>query len=135
MKRVSPNRSAARWPFWLLLAAWFCANSPQPATYEMVVWLGNARHFSHQQRLSAEVAFILAGAEAPTATGAAPADAGRPFTPPQPAEATLNKIDLPVVLSPEWAPVAVRMPAPRQIPFAPPIAPWREPPADPPRAA
>lgn len=34
----------ARSPFWVLIAAWFCANTPQ-----------TARHFSHQEQLQAQV--------------------------------------------------------------------------------
>jgi hypothetical protein len=129
------NRPAARWPFWLLLAAWFCANSPQAATHGVIVWLANARHFSHQQRLSAKVASILAGTEIPATLVAASPAPERPFTAPAPAEAGLKKIDLFVVItsvgiSPAeqadvWADTA-RMPPP---------TPWREHPVEPPRAA
>jgi hypothetical protein len=54
-----------RWPFWLLIAAWVCANSPQAATYAVLDWVASARHFSHQQQLAREVAHLLAGEKAP----------------------------------------------------------------------
>lgn len=134
MRAHSP-RPAPHWPFWLLLAAWFCANSPQAATYEVVVWLGNARHFSHQQRLSADVAFILAGSDAHAVIAAAKAAPARPFAPAVPAEATLKKIDLIVTLSSEWLPATalVRMAGVSELIL--PVSPWLEPPAEPPRLA
>ena len=54
-----------RWPFWLLIAAWVCANSPQAATYAVLSWMAEAGSFSHQKQLSREVAFLLAGEKAP----------------------------------------------------------------------
>ena len=108
MVSFSRKRSPARWPFWLLLAAWFCANSPQAATYALLTWLGEARHFSQQQRLTAEVAAVLTGAEAPVAFAAAPDTTVRPFAPPVPADATLKKIELAVERTVEVLPSAVR---------------------------
>ena len=87
-----------RWPFWLLIAAWVCANSPQAATYAVLEWVASARHFSHQQQLSREVAHLLAGEKAPprsrtiVATTEEP-EAPRAF-PPVPIGAVLKKIDL-----------------------------------------
>ena len=133
--RHTSRRGTARWPFWLLLAAWFCANSPQAATYEIVVWLGEARHFSHQQRLSAEVAFILAGERAPAVMAAARAAPERPFAPPVPAEATLKKIDLLVTLATELMPPTVRAFVPGVSAVKVPASPWCEPPVEPPRLA
>jgi hypothetical protein len=59
------DAAKSRWPFWLLLAAWLCASYPLAATY-VVVWLGEARTFSHQQRLTADVARLLVGEETPS---------------------------------------------------------------------
>ena len=108
MFRLSRTCSVRRWPFWLLLAAWFCANSPQAATYEIVLWLGNARHFSHQQRLSAEVAFVLAGEPAAAVVAVAKAPSEKPFAPSVPTEATLKKIELAVQETSELLPPALR---------------------------
>jgi hypothetical protein len=85
----------------MLLLAWICANSPQAATFEFLVWAGGMRHFSHEQRLQAEVAGILR-----PPTGDAPAALvrtcpSRPRPPEIPAEAVLKKIDLYVALSVE----------------------------------
>jgi hypothetical protein len=55
-------KRSARWPFWLLVAAWCCANTPQAATFELILWLKGAAYFSHQADLKAEVALILSGA-------------------------------------------------------------------------
>ena len=60
MRSLARKSTPSPWPFWLLLLAWFCANCPQAATYA-VVWLGEARSFSHQQRLTADVARVLVG--------------------------------------------------------------------------
>lgn len=134
MTTSSRHRSAARWPFWLLLAAWVCANSPQAATYALLAWLGEARHFSHQQRLTAEVASLLAGERAP-GPGVAMTDApAKPPAPPLPAEAVLKKLDLAVerTVGPQFRQAAGKicgasgwtMPDPRRAP----------PPHEPPRA-
>lgn len=93
------TRLNARWPFWLLLAAWFCANSPQAATCEVIVWLGNARSFSHQERLSSEVASILAGTNLAGTKSAVSlavqrAESERPPLPPLPVAPTLKKTDV-----------------------------------------
>jgi hypothetical protein len=88
--------ASPRWPFWLLMAAWFCANSPQSLTFEFVVWFGNARHFSHQQRLTSEVASVLAGEHVVHALAVATEAPTQPFTPTVPADATLKKIELAV---------------------------------------
>lgn len=130
-----PPRPTARWPFWLLLAAWFCANSLQAATYEIVVWLGNARHFSHQQRLTSEVASILAGSDAHDVIATASAAPERPFTPLVAVDATLKKIDLLFTVSSEWLPVTERVGMPNLGVAALPVSPWSEPPAEPPRLA
>lgn len=55
------QKRAAKWPFWLLVAAWWCANTPQAATFEMILWLKGAASFSHQAELKADVAAILSG--------------------------------------------------------------------------
>lgn len=128
------SHSRARWPFWLLLGAWFCANSPQAVTYEIVVWLGNARSFSHQQRLTSEVAFILAGQPAAAALGGARTEPAQPPSVPMPTEVTLKKFDLFVAFSSELIP-------PKTLTFKsgvnlqrPPASPGRELPSEPPRA-
>lgn len=98
------RRKASRWPFWLLLAAWFCANSPQAATYEVVVWLGSARHFSHQQRLTAEVVLALTGRSLESIPVVAKSAPAKPSVPPVPVEAMLKKIELAVQDTSEWLP-------------------------------
>lgn len=50
-----------RCPFWLLIAAWFCANTPQIASLHVILWVKNAHHFSHQQQLRHQVAAVLSG--------------------------------------------------------------------------
>ena len=55
------RKKAAKWPFWLLVAAWWCANAPQAATFELILWVKGAAHFSHQAELRRDVAAILNG--------------------------------------------------------------------------
>jgi len=55
------DRSTALWPFWLLIAAWFCANVPPTTTLHACAWLKGAGHFSHQQELRLSVAALLSG--------------------------------------------------------------------------
>ena len=97
-----PSRSrkpaGARWPFWLLIVAWVCANSPQVAAYALLTWIGEARSFSHQQRLTAEVAHVLTGTKAAERISWTKNTEAteRPFAPLVPVEATLKKIQLAV---------------------------------------
>lgn len=65
--RLPRECSPSSWPCWLLLLAWICANSPQTATYVAITWLGEARSFSHQERLAADVARLLTVDELPAA--------------------------------------------------------------------
>ena len=98
MSRFRRRLSASPWPFWLLIAAWVCANAPQAALYAGLTWLAEARSFSHQQRLTAEVAYLLGGDAARpdrTATvAAARTDAPAKAPTAVPADAVLKKIVL-----------------------------------------
>lgn len=97
MHRVFPalkKRTPARWPFWLLVAAWFCANAPQRLTHEWAVWMANGRHFSHQERLKADVAALLGGKKTnPLVALAKSGPVHLPETP-VPTTDSLKKIDL-----------------------------------------
>jgi hypothetical protein len=84
----------ATWPFALLVLAWFCANSPQSLTFNVIVWARGARHFSHQERLKAEVAFLLAGPHRRAVLAAASPPPPAPPVVPVPDEAVVRKIDL-----------------------------------------
>ena len=108
MSSRSRNRSTARWPVWLLIAAWGCANSPQAATYAVLTWFGEARHFTHQQRLTAELAHMLTGETAPGLLAALKDAPTRPFAPTVPTDATLKKIELAVERTAEVLSPAVR---------------------------
>lgn len=127
------HRRSSRWPFWLLLAAWFCANSPQAATYEVIVWLGEARHFSHQQRLTLEVATALGGEQARAAFFTATDSSEKPLAPPIPAEATLKKIELAVHDTSELLPPALRALARTERAILLPDSVRAAPPSEPPR--
>lgn len=78
-----PLRPAlVRLPFWLLIAAWLCANTPEIATWHFASWLKEARHFGHQERLRDELSALLAGdslaASAPSSRLAAGTDRESP---------------------------------------------------------
>ncbi|WP_414662788.1 hypothetical protein [Horticoccus sp. 23ND18S-11] len=112
--RVLFRSPSPRWPFWLLLVAWGCANSPQVALYTVLTWAAEARTFSHQQRLTADVAHVLAGERAPGIL--AQAQAELPVRPPQPAipaEAVLKKFPLSVERVAELLPPVLRAGWPR----------------------
>jgi len=57
----------ARTPFWVLIVAWACANTPQIAALHALVWVKNAQHFSHQAQLRNDVAGLLSGLPATAA--------------------------------------------------------------------
>lgn len=83
-----------RWPFWLLAAAWFCANTPQRLTYEWAVWMANGRHFSHQERLKADVAALLTGTKTNPLVALAKSGPVRLPVAPVPTDNSFKKIDL-----------------------------------------
>jgi hypothetical protein len=106
------HSTTPHWPFWLLIAAWVCANSPQAATYAVLTWLAEAPSFSHQQRLSLDVAQLFTGEALPaqTAFGETPAHEDSSDFPanPVPASAVLKKIDLTAETMAALAPLADR---------------------------
>lgn len=62
------NPCFRRWALRVLVAAWVCANGPQAAIYEVVLWAREAVRFEHQASLREQVAAALAGrAAAPSA--------------------------------------------------------------------
>ena len=96
--RKPASTTAPRWPFWLLIVAWVCANSPQVATYAVLAWLAEARQFSHQQQLTRDVAHLLSGEKTPAreTTVVVASDRGeeKASRPAVPAASVLKKIDL-----------------------------------------
>lgn len=105
MSRPAQSRPA-RWPFWLLVAAWGCANGPQAAVYATVAWLVEARSFSHQHDLTRSVAHLLKGERAAGRVALVlqrNAPAAAPETPPVPVEAVLRGIVLGLEVVPSFA--------------------------------
>lgn len=88
------NHRPAPWPLWLLVAAWFCAHSPQTLICTTIVWFGEARSFSHQQRLMSSVAHLLAGEQPHSLLAHVRAVPPAPTEPSLPALPALEKIDL-----------------------------------------
>jgi hypothetical protein len=84
MRSPFHSSTSSRWPFWLLALAWVCANCPLVVSYA-AVWIGEARSFSHQQRLTADVARVLAGEEPSSMLAAVdniPVESPKPAVPP-----------------------------------------------------
>jgi hypothetical protein len=96
MRPLRHRKKPAGWPFFLLVAAWFCANSPQSVAVNILEWAKGARHFSHQQQLRAEVASLLAGKHKVAVLAAAQAPSKTPAPVPISDEATIKKFDLSV---------------------------------------
>jgi hypothetical protein len=124
--RRSSSLSSSRWPFWLLIAAWVCANSPQAATYAVLTWLAEARSFTHQQRLTVDVAFLLSGEKAAERIAAADTATAAKLPPAVPADAVLKKLPLALertagsLDAPErperWRPASLGCPDARRLP-------------------
>lgn len=47
--------------FWLLAAAWLCANIRSGTVSGLITWIEESSKFSHQRRLTLEVAMLLGG--------------------------------------------------------------------------
>jgi hypothetical protein len=118
----------------MLVLAWLCANSPQEMTLRLVAWTQEARSFSHQERLKAEVASLLSGrqAEAPQlATQPIPV---RPAATSVVLEVVLKKIDFYPALSFRILPPEARSWRYGEWRGLPPASARAEPPVPPPRA-
>lgn len=130
---MRPRPAAPRWPFWLLIAAWVCANVPATVMTGSLRWVGGAGHFSHSSQLKQSVAALLAGE---TAIRAEPVnDSPRPLPVLPSVERTVKKFHLAVapgspVLVGEFVPMARPVAA-----LQPAVAPPRDVPHPPPRAA
>ena len=94
MPSLRRNRRPSPWPIWLLVAAWFCAHSPQTLICTAVVWFGEARSFSHQQRLTSSVAHLLVGEKPHSLLAHVRAVLPDPAKPAFPALPALKKIEL-----------------------------------------
>ena len=94
MKAARKRRNNRSWPFFLMIAAWFCANTPQSMAFDMMVWAKGARHFSHQEQLKADVAFLLAGSNMKQIMATAKGAAASPVQASVPEDAVVKKIDL-----------------------------------------
>lgn len=87
---------SARWPFWILLAAWWCANTPQAATFELILWFKGAAHFSHQQQLHSDVASLLGGGRHAPRRDLSKAASQPPPSAPLLVKVTVKRVDLSV---------------------------------------
>lgn len=108
MRSRNRTPNSPRWPFWLLLAAWLCANTPQTATFVVLTWLSEARSFSHNERLVRDVAFLLNGEKAPGIIDAAKNLPAEEPKAPLPAQVALKKLDLTLERTTEVLPPALR---------------------------
>ena len=106
------NSVLPQWPFWLLLAAWFCANCPSTAVHTALGWMVEARSFTHQQRLTMDVARVLTGEKisSPVAEAVARAQDETPAQrlPPCTVDTEVKKLEFSLEKTTEILPVARR---------------------------
>ena len=106
----TPTHASARLAaaFWLLAAAWLCANIRPGTLSAMFEWLADSRHFSHQERLAADVAALLGG-EKPVAS-VAESEASHEPAPPLPVvpENAFKKLEAPLGRSVQVAAASCR---------------------------
>lgn len=93
----------------MLIAAWVCANTPQIAIIGLVVWIGEARTFSHQERLSLQVARLLTGERDTTTVKAAQSLPAHSPLPVIPTDIFAKKLDLALEQTSEVLPRALRL--------------------------
>lgn len=93
MRLLRSSRFAC-YPFWVLIAAWLCANTPQVASWHVILWVKQAQHFSHSSRLHAEVYALLSGQTADHARHrvAQPVESETPSKPAVGADFSVKKI-------------------------------------------
>ena len=131
------HRPSPEWPFWLLLVAWLCANTPQTTVFMVLTWMTEGRSFTHQQRLTRDVARLLAGQKpsSPVAAAVARAQEHLPAKLPTPlsADAAMKKIELWLETTSELLPAVLRASHRREMAWRCPESQRREPPLGPPR--
>jgi len=94
MHALPRMRKPAVLPFLLLVLAWCCANGSQTLSFNVILWAKGARHFSHQQQLKEEVAFLLAGPHMKEVLAAARAPLPAQPATPSSGETVTKRIDL-----------------------------------------
>ncbi len=94
MLRLRTSPHSAPWPVWLLVLAWFCANCPPTLICTTIVWLGEARSFTHQQRLKSDLAHLLSGEKSHSLLSHVPTLPVAPAKSALPPLPSLKKIDL-----------------------------------------
>lgn len=116
----------------MLIAAWICANTPQVALFAVLTWMAEARSFTHQERLSLEVACLLTGQpEARTVNTAAELPESVPVLP---TDIFAKKLDLALEQASEILPLALRLDPQAPEFFSPPDSLRAAPPHEPPRS-
>ncbi len=93
--RIRHRSISAAWPFWLTVAAWFCANVPPTATAQLFTWIKGTEHFSHYADLRQSVASLLSGKRDPASAQLTHARSAHQSLPPAlpPAGVEVKKID------------------------------------------
>lgn len=93
MRSMTRTGLNSRWPFWLLVFGWFCASYPL-ALVDTLVWLGEARTFSHQQRLETAVARLMAEVDHPSLMANSVSTSSSPAEPARALNVSSKKIEL-----------------------------------------
>jgi hypothetical protein len=133
------KHSSREWPFWLLLVAWACANTPQIAVFTMLTWMAEGRSFTHQERLKQDVARLLAGQKptSPIADAVAEVQKRLPAKPPAPvpADLVMKKLELAIEETCDALPARVPVGRYDETAWRCPAALCGEPPHGPPRVS
>jgi hydrogenase/urease accessory protein HupE len=80
--------------FWILVAAWICANNPQAAAVATMSWVKEAHRRSSHESLNLTVAQLLGGQSKAPAPTVEPAKTERAGKPPAVVHFTLKKLEL-----------------------------------------
>ncbi|HEY9250761.1 MAG TPA: hypothetical protein VIO38_16590 [Rariglobus sp.] len=93
MRLLRSSRFAC-YPFWVLIVAWLCANTPQVALWHAILWVKQAQHFSHSSQLRSEVYALLSGQPIDHSSryGAQPVESETPSKPAVAADFSVKKI-------------------------------------------
>jgi hypothetical protein len=87
------HRSSLAAAFWLLIAAWLCANLRPGSVGAALSWLAEGRHFTHQHRLTASVAMLLGGERETPVVAKSKPQSKPPASPALPGEFNTRKLE------------------------------------------
>jgi hypothetical protein len=96
MNARSPHHARLAATFWLLATAWICANIRPGVPGALLSWLSESARFSHQQRLTSQVAELLGGQKPVAASAHSESPSKPPANPLALADSTFKKLEVPL---------------------------------------